>query len=511
MKNRPVRKLVLSFSIAALAIAAFLTPTPLRAQAGAGDSKGISPSKVERKNRAPVSKEILRVKLPRPAEVTLPNGLSVFILEDHRFPLVTVQFILEGSGSLRDSGDQPGLASATAQMLREGTATRNSRQIGEEIDRLGATFAAFAPFGSNATTIQASGLSDNFEQWFGLTTELLLHPSFPADELSKLKQRLKVSLLQQRQQPGFLANERFSRAVYGSHPARVISATPQSVEALTSEMLTKWHHEHYAPQNALLGIAGDVKTKELAEKLKSWLAGWQKTEAKVDAPAATNPVAGRNVLIVNRPNSVQTTLAMGNIAINRTNPDYPTMVVLDQVLGAGASGRLFLNLREEKGYTYGVYSNFVARKYAGPWRVGGDLRTEVTEGAMTEFVKEINRIRDEKVPEKELDEARHAVVAGFALSLEQPTQLLGYAVERKIYDLPADYWDTYPAKISAVTTDEVQRIARKYIQPEVMQIVAVGDAPKIKPVLEKYGPVEVFDVQGKPEATKPETPKPTAH
>ncbi|HYA97167.1 MAG TPA: pitrilysin family protein, partial [Methylomirabilota bacterium] len=378
----------------------------------------------------------------------------------------------------------------------------------EEIDRLGATFNANAAFGSNATAVNASGLSDNFDQWFALTADLLLHPSFPADELAKLKQRLKVQLVQQRQQPGFLANERFSRAVYGSHPAAVIATSAQAVEALTPELLAKWHREHYAPQNTLLAIAGDVNAKELTEKLKTWLGSWQKTGMEVKDPAGTSAVSGRSVHIVDRPNSVQTTLAMGNIAIMRTSPDYAAMVVLDQILGAGAAGRLFLNLREEKGYTYGVYSNFVARKYAGPWRVGGDLRTEVTEGAMTEFVKELNRIRDEKVSERELDEARHAVVASFALSLEQPVELLGYAAERKIYGLPADYWDTYPAVISAVTAEDVQRVANKYIQPETMQIVAVGDAPKIKPVLEKYGPVEVFDVQGKPEGAKAETPKP---
>jgi predicted Zn-dependent peptidase len=176
------------------------------------------------------------------------------------------------------------------------------------------------------------------------------------------------------------------------------------------------------------------------------------------------------------------------------------------VLGAGAASRLFLNLREEKGYTYGVYSSFAASKFPGPWRAGGDLRTDVTEGAMNEFMKELNRIRDEKVPEKELDEARHAVVAGFALSLEQPTQVLQLAVERKIYGFPVDYWDTYPANIAAVSAADIQRVAQKYIDPQTMQVVAVGDASKIKAVMEKFGPVGVYDAQGKPENSKA-TPK----
>jgi zinc protease len=167
------------------------------------------------------------------------------------------------------------------------------------------------------------------------------------------------------------------------------------------------------------------------------------------------------------------------------------------VLGAGSASRLFLNLREEKGYTYGVYSNVIARKYAGPWTAGGDLRTEVTDGAMTEFLRELNRIRDEKVPEDELDAARRSVVARFALSLESPQQLIGYALTRKTYNFPADYWDKYPAQIAAIDADDVQHVAKKYINPATMQVVAVGDASKIKTVMEKYGPVEMVGAPGK--------------
>jgi len=195
---------------------------------------------------------------------------------------------------------------------------------------------------------------------------------------------------------------------------------------------------------------------------------------------------------------------MGNIAIDRRDPDYTTMVVLNRVLGAGPASRLFLNLREEKGYTYGVYSNFTALKYPGPWTAGGDLRTEVTEGAMTEFMKELNRIRNEKVSDAELDDARRSVVANFALSLESPQQLLSYETIRKLYGFAGDYWDTYPARIMAVTADDVLRAGRKYINPETMQVVAVGDGSKITAVMEKFGPVEVFTAEGKP-AAKPAT------
>jgi zinc protease len=486
----------------AIVLAACFTNSIAMAQAP-GDSKAVSVSKVERKNRAPVSKEILRVKLPRPVEAKLQNGMTVLILEDHRFPIVTVDFTIDGAGALWEPGNEHGLAGVTAQMLREGTATRTSKQINEDIDRLGASFSASAPFGDGAASVGASGLSDNFDTWFPLAVDLMLNANFPADELNKLKTRLKVQLVQQRQQPSFLANERFHEAVYGEHPAATVAGTPESIDALTSEKLAQWHKERYTPQNTLLGIAGDVNAKETIAKLNEWFAKWPTTEFRVAAEPATSEIKAPHVYVVDRPGSVQTTLAMGNIAIDRTSPDYPAMAVMDRILGAGAAARLFLNLREAKGYTYGVYSTFTAVKYAGPFRAGGDLRTEVTEGAMTEFWIEFNRMRNEKVPADELDDARRAVVAGFALSLEHSEQLLDFAEDVKIYKLPADYWDNYPAQISAVSAGDVQTVSRKYIDPATMQIVGVGDAQKIVPVLQKYGPVSVFDMQGKPEELKP--------
>lgn len=469
-----------------------------QAPAPPGESKAVPVSKIERKNRAPVSKEILRVKLPRPAEATLDNGLTVLIMEDHRLPTISLQLLISGAGGLYDPKELPGLASLTAEMLREGTRTRSSRQIAEEIERLGAGLNATAGFGSPEAVMFASGLSDNFEDWFALFTDVLLNPSFPGEELKNLKDRRKVQLRQQRASPSFLAQERFARAVYGDHPAAVIAPTAESLDRISPEDLARWHRERYAPQNAILAIAGDVRAKELIPKLNQWLAGWKRTELKEALPPNPRPAAQRKIFLVNRPNSVQTTVAMGNIAIDRRSPDYIPMVVMNRIVGGGPAARLFLNLREEKGYTYGVYSFFSAAKYPGPWRAGGDMRTEVTEGAMTEFLNEIRRIREEPVPEAELEEAKRAVVASFALSLERPEEVLSYAITRKLYGFPEDYWDTYPARIMAVTAADVQAVARKYIQPETLQIVAVGDGTRIRSVLEKYGPVQVYDTEGRP-------------
>jgi predicted Zn-dependent peptidase len=472
-----------------------LTTLPLGLHAQAASAP---PSKVERLNKAPVSREILRVKLPRPTEARLANGLTVLILEDRRAPYVTMQLHLDGAGALFEPREAAGLANATALMLREGTKSRSSVQIAEEIDRLGAALGAGSAFGSPEAVLSASGLSENFAEWFALAVDVLLNPSFPAEELDKLKQRQRAQLREQRSSAGFLISERFNRAVYGDHPAARVSMTAESINRLDRAALIGWHRERYAPERAILGIAGDVRAEALLPKLEEHFAGWKKRDLPQPWPANPTPSRNKRVFLVNRPDSVQTTLALGNIAIDRRSSDYMPMVVMNYIIGGGASSRLFLNLREEKGYTYGVYSDLNALRYPGPWRAGGSMRTEVTEAALQEFFYELRRMAEERVTAEELEASKRAIIASFALSVEQPSRLLGFAVVAKQYGFPPDYWDSYPAKIAAVTAADVQRVARKYLNLDAIQLVAVGDAGKIRNVLKKYGEVEVYDSNGKP-------------
>jgi zinc protease len=409
---------------------------------------------------------------------------------------------ISGAGPLYEPADLPGLAYVTAQMLNEGTTAHTSKEIAEELEKRGVAYNAFSSFGSDAAVIRASGLSDNLDEWFALVSEVALNPTFPADELNNFKQRMKVQWQVQRSSSAFLANERLSRAVFGQHPAAVMLYTPESLGAFTSEMLTKWHHERYVPQNAILGIVGDVRADELIPKLKKWLAGWRKTDLKPVLPPNPTPAAVRKIYLVDRSGSAQTTIAIGNLTIDRRDPDYLPMVVLNRVLGDGPAARLFIKLREEKGYTHNVSSSFTALKYPGAWRAISDTRPEMTEAALAEFFNEIRRLSDERLPQAELEDAERSVAASFALSLEQPAQLLSYAITRKVYGFSADYWDTYPAKVLGVSADDIQRLARQYLNPDAMQVVAVGDRRKIQRALEKYGPVEVYDTQGRPITAK---------
>src|SRR5882724_5255797 len=449
------------------------------------------------KGKAPVNKNLLKVKLPKAQEATLPNGLKVILLESHKVPTFTMQLVVL-SGGLADRSDYHGLATFTAALLREGTAKRSSKDIAEQVDALGSTLTATSGLSSLTSTVTAAGLVESLDQTLDIFADVVRNPTFPQSEVEKYKTRSLAQLQVQRSNPQFLAQEQFSRAIYGDHPAGLISAPVESIKKLSTKDLANFHSTYFRPNNAILAIVGDVTMKDIMPKLAKVFGDWQKANVPaMNIPPAPTQSASR-IFLIDRPGSVQTVLTLGTLGIERTSADYFSVLLADRVLGGGPAGRLFLNLREDKGYTYGAYSVFSGSKYRGTWTSSSEVRTDVTAGAMKEFMYELKRIRDEKVSPEELDNAKRAIVGGFALSLEQPQALLQNIITQKLYDLPADYWDTYPQKVAAITADDVQRVAQKYIDLEHLQIVAVGDASKARDVLANYGKVEVFDVEGKP-------------
>jgi len=448
------------------------------------------------KGKAPVNKTVLRVKLPKAEEASLPNGLRVILLHDAKVPTFNMQIVVL-TGGLADRADYHGLASFTAALLREGTTKRSSKEIAEQTDALGTTLAANSGLSSLTSTVTTSGLVENIDQTLDIFADVVRNPSFPQSEVDKYRARTLSQLQFQRSIPQFLAQEAFSKAIYGNHPAALVIPPADSLKKLSSKDLAEFHSTYYRPNNAILAVVGDVTMKDLMPKVQKAFGDWQKADIPaVTIPQAPDP-ASSMIYLVDRPGSVQTVLQLGTLGIERTSPDYFAVLLADRVLGGGPSGRLFLNLREDKGYTYGAYSNFGSSKYRGTWTASSEVRTEVTDGAMKEFKYELTRLGTEKVSVDELENAKRAIIGGFALSLEQPGSLLQNIITQKLYNLPADYWDTYPQKVSAITADDVQRVAQKYIDMKHLQVVAVGDASKTREILSKYGTVQVYDAEGK--------------
>ena len=488
--------------ISKLARQAFWTALLATIAAGASvaraQDKSMPASKVERLNRAPVNKEVLRVQLPRPVVVKLKNGLTLMLLEDHKLPTVSFMMRIQ-PGQLADPNDIPGLASFTASMLREGTERRTSAQIAAEVDSLGASLAATSNFGASYTSVSASGLIDSAPQILDLMSDIVLHPAFPAAELAQYKQRAEANLEQNLANPSFLAQQAFRRVLYGDPPLSITSPTKESIEKVAAADLKSFHDRHYRPGNTLLGAAGDFKPDEMRALIEKYFGDWAgAAEPSMAWPKAAAPQSAR-ITLVDRPASVQTYIIGGDRAIRRTDPDYYALVVMNQILGGGPQSRLFLDLREEHGYTYGSYSAINAELYPGDWRALAPVRTPVTDGSMTQFGYEFKRISSEPVPQAELDDARRAIVAGFALSLEQPSEMLQDWLTTQSFGLPADYWDKYPDHIGAVDAAAVQAAAKKYVDVDHMQWICVGDRKQIQDVLAKYGSVTVVDAEGKPE------------
>jgi len=457
-----------------------------------------APSKsVVIKGKAPVATDVLKVKLPRPTEGDLPNGVHLMVLEDHRAPLIAFQLQIQGAGGFADPADRAGLASFTASLLPEGTTTRPARQIAQDLDTLAASLATSAGQNAEAATMSGDCLVEHVDRLLAVASDVLLHPAFAQEEIDRLKVQRRAQLVQQRTNPAFLAQELFAKVTYGTHPAGRVTATPAFVEQVTRDELVAFHHAHYVPDFAVLAISGDITFADAKKKAEAAFGAWAKNGQP--APTISQPaeLTRPGVFLVDRPGSVQTNFLVGTQAITRTSPDFDAVQVMNRVIGGGPTGRLFLNLREDKGFTYGASSSVQAAKYRGAWVANTQVRTDVTGPALKELIGEITRLREQPVPAAELESAKRALVANYALSLESANRLLDYAITSWLYHLPADYWDRRPEALLAVTSEQVQAAARTYLTPARLQIVAVGTGATIGSILGSYGAVNTYDVEGR--------------
>ena len=452
-----------------------------------------------RLNRAPVSSEVLRVRLPRPVEKRLSNGLRLLVVESHREPLVSLTIQI-ASSPLRDPAGLPGVADATAAMMQLGTTTRSARQIADALADIGATLNIGAPPGGAggprvglngvSRAITLSSLTENLDAALAILADIVLHPAFPADEFERWKARERGVIEQSKSSPNTLANELLFKVLYPGDARQFTRASLESLGKITREDLIEHYKRYYAPSGELAGIAGDISPRDAVAKLEKALSAWKGGPVeRVPAPA-NPPIMERKVYLISRPNSVQTFLALVNRAIGRADPDYIACMLMNQVLGSGPAGRLFRIIREEKGYTYGVYSSFNVSRDLNHFVTSMSVRTEVTEPALADLLREFREMRETAVPKEELDAAKRALSANFALRLENPSNVLARWMEQREFGLPEDYWDTYTERVAAVTAEEVQRVASKYVPYDSVQIIAVGDAAKIGDLVKKFGPVE---------------------
>lgn len=437
----------------------------------------------------PVSFEIAK-----PFETTLASGLRVIIFEDERLPLVSFRLAFD-HGEIFDPATSTGLTSAMTSMLTEGTRDYTSLQLAEKTERLGASIAASSS--DDFIIVSASSLSLYSSEVLQIVAEVVLRPTFPENELDLYRRNTIEHLKFQRSQPGFLAGEQAARLVYGKHPYSRVSPKADDIEKLDRDALIEFHRNTFSPKGAIFIAVGDVKRDELVGELNELFGDWEKgigSRREFDEPVKRET---RSITIVDRPGSAQSNIVLTNLGMKRTDPDYFPMIVMNQVLGAGASSRIFMNLREEKGYTYGAYTRLESKKLAGDIEATAEVRTAVTGDSLKEFFFELARIREETVGEVEMADAKNFLTGVFPLRAETQEGLTNLIVNQHLYDLPADYLQTYRDKIDAVTADEVKQVAVKHVRPDEMAIIIVGDAGQVLPQVRSYAEsIEIFDTEG---------------
>jgi zinc protease len=383
----------------------------------------------------------------------------------------------------------PGVAQVTAEMLDQGSKDRSARQISEDAGRLGATVRSGVYVDRESAVLDGSGLSSHFDDWLAVCAGCVAHPSFSSDEFNSLKQRWQVNRHLRMAEADTIAEETILQLIYGTHPAGLGDPAPAEIAALTPEIAADWHRQRYTPRNTVLSVIGRVRGYDVAARAERLLGSWNAPEPRFSLPPDPQPAAQRHIALIGRRGAPQTRLELGNLLIQRADPAYFAMVVLDQVLGHSGESRL-QRVLESSGQALTATSFQETAHYTGYWQITAAVRTELTARALSAILGELRRLCQEPVPPQELEEAKRAVVGRFALTLEHPTTIINYSYQRHRYGFSNDYWESYPARIGAVTAAEVQAVAQKYYDPDRAHIVAVGDDSKIRADLAKLGPID---------------------
>ena len=432
--------------------------------------------------------------------IEMKNGLKVFVVQNDRLPRVTFRLVLDRDPILE--GDKAGYIDIAGSMLERGTATRTKAEIDEEIDFLGASL------NTSATSVYGNCLSEHTEEFFQIMADVILNPSFPEAEFEKLKKESLDNLQFVKDDPGAISGQVWNRLLYGEqHPYGDLERT-ETVEAITLEDCKQYYETHYRPNIAYLAIVGDIKKGKAKKLVKKYLSDWESADVPTfEYIAPSNPTEMR-LAVVNRDESVQSVMKIGNLTdLEPGSADIVKVSLMNQILGGGSQGRLYKNIREDKGYTYGAYSSYDADELVGEYMAYANVRNEVTDSTLAQFFYEMNRIRTEPVAEEDLQAAKNYLNGTFALQLENPNTVANFALNTARYELPADYYSTYLQRLSAVTVADLQAMAQEHIKPEQATVLIVGKGDEIMGGLSEMGTIQWYDIYGEP-TTEPSIPIP---
>ncbi|MEP6703388.1 MAG: pitrilysin family protein [Acidobacteriota bacterium] len=477
---------------------------PRANRGGAGDRP--TSVKSEKKNDALIAEQ--SAKLPKPGpnpkfslpaieKTKLSNGLEVWMVQQKELPIVAMNLVLK-SGQGNEPDNRTGLANITANLLDDGTKTRSAVDIANQLQAIGVG-GINANAGWDSTNVSVQALTRNLDKALEIYSDVILNPTFPATELESQRARSLIGLRQQRANANVVSNIVYNKVLYGDHPYGR-DTNEASLKAVTRDDIVKFYEATFRPNNGVLIVVGDFDKAALKGKLENAFGGWKSgAVANRDLPTPKG-FDKTGIYIVDRPNSAQSVVSIGQVGIDRSNPDYFPVVVMNSILGGDITSRISMNLREDKGYTYGANSGFVYRRGPGPFRAGGDIQTAVTKEAIVEFMKELNGIRGGvPITDKELDYNKQSLIRRYPGNFETVGAISNQLANLVVYGLADSYFNDYISKVNAVTLSDVNRVAKQYLDPSKMAIVVVGDRKTIEPGLKELGyPITFLDADGKP-------------
>ncbi len=425
---------------------------------------------------------------------TLDNGLRVLCVEAHHLPRITILAALP-VGRVSNPNDNFGLAQFTLETLKEGTKSRSSRVIAEQLDQLAIDFSADTLM--EHSLLSMTLLESNLKAALELFADILLNPVFPDHELEKVKVRWHSHLVSERSDPGFLANERVFQELFPGHPYSRVSFSLDHLSQLDGEKAAHFHKSRFTCHGSLLLLAGSLDLEEAARQagvaLGQWNAG---SPVDKDFPDP-RPLQGPTISLVHRPHSVQTKVLVGLRTLPQSHPQHIDLQVMNQVLGGGASARLFLNLREKRGFTYGVYSSIQGYSQDGVQSISCSVRNDKTGETLKEIYREMKGMQEHPPDSEELDRCKSEIVGSFIRRMETPSSIGSLELSRRLRQLPANYYRDFIPRVNSITEEAVSETAKRFLRPERTSVVVVGDRPEIEEQLKPFGTVGVYDTDGK--------------
>jgi zinc protease len=442
--------------------------------------------------KPPVSRDPRAYKLPPVSESKLPNGLTLMLVEDSRVPLVTTRLVFF-AGNKRDPQDIPGLAAAVASMLMQGTSKRTYQQMARDLDSLGGVLTAGT--GADSLTVEASVVAENADKMLALVGEVSRDALFPTSEVDLYKQNRKQTLNVQHSRPDYVANEEYRKAVFGDTPYAHVGPTMAAIDKMDREAMQDFRDTYLVPNNAILILVGKLPARaELMKTITKEFGSWD--QKKVPAYTAPKvPESKRALILLDRPGSVQADMRLGRTAVANNDPDYFPLSVGSIVEGGGPSSRLFLDIREKRGFAYDVHTEVGALADTGTFSTVTQVRNEVAADALQGILEHLDRMAKEPVERQELSDSKSYANGRFLIGMEPQSGLADRLVQMKTMNLPKNYLETYTTKINSVEPDQIEKVAKKYMATDTDTIVVVGDAAAIEKPLEKFGTVTVVKPQ----------------